>query len=152
GLQFPSRDAIDVQKAFKAHGGRLFPRGVFAESVLDADATTAGIDRKLDEMLKNVQPDDTFVVFLAGHGMVVGGSYFFLPYDIDVDSDATVRAGGIGEETLRRWLARLPSKALLLVDTCNAGAAMTLAARGAVEKEAVLRVMRTSRRPLIVAT
>jgi uncharacterized caspase-like protein len=112
----------------------------------------ARIGSTLAEMAAKARPEDTFVLFMAGHGTVVDEQYYFLPWELDNVDEATVRRQGLSQQQLRAWLSLLPAKSLLLVDTCRAGNAAQLAAGAAGEEGAVTTLSRLSQRSVIVAS
>lgn len=118
-LAYSDRDARAVADELGQRAKPLYPRGVYPRVLTDADATAAGIEKAFAELEKYFQPQDTLVVFLAGHGEApVERGYVFLTHDFERG-----RAGreGFGEERIRKLLARAPENTLLLVDTCEAG-------------------------------
>ena len=72
-----------------------------------------------------LQPADTFVLYIAGHGIRTEPDqrFLFLPSDVsDASSMAALRAQGIDDSTLVAALARIRARdAFLLLDTCYSG-------------------------------
>jgi uncharacterized caspase-like protein len=63
------------------------------------------------------------VLYLAGHGAVVNGEYYFLPSNGQNNSEATLRATALSRERLQPLLEKIPgNKTLLLIDTCSGAA------------------------------
>jgi uncharacterized caspase-like protein len=90
--------------------------------VLDADATSANLDRVFTDLAKQVRPRDVFVFFLAGHGKTVDGRYYFLPQDFRYQGEDSIAAKSIGQDRFQEWFARIPArKSVLLYDTCESG-------------------------------
>ncbi len=71
------------------------PQGQFKGSgvtvLADAQADTASIRQHLTDNLVQADEDDTVFVYLAGHGIEVGGSYFFVSHDTNLASLARRR-------------------------------------------------------------
>lgn len=151
-LKFAADDARAVATRLARNGGARFNGQVVTRTLTDREATVAGIDRALKEMAAKARPEDTFVLFMAGHGTVVEQQYYFLPWDLVQVDDGTVRAQGLGQQQLRGWLSQLPAKSLLLLDTCRAGQALQAAAGVADEEGAVSTLSRLSQRSVIVAS
>ncbi len=89
----------------------------------------------LEEIARKAGPQDTLVVFLAGHGTMVGQRYYFIPHEFrrregsDLESD--IRAQGLPADTLADWLGTVPAlKRVLVLDTCQSGGAVGLARTG----------------------
>ena len=49
--------------------------------ILDRDVTAANLQREFERLSKIVQPDDVFVLYIAGHDVTEDGYYYFVPYD-----------------------------------------------------------------------
>jgi WD40 repeat protein len=152
-LKFAATDARAVASRLAKNGGARFDGRVVTRTLTESEATVANIGRTLTEMATKARPEDTFVLFMAGHGTLVDEQYYFLPWELNDTSDAAVRKQAIGQQQLRDWLGQLPLKSLLLLDTCRAGQAVQLAAAGALAEEgAVSTLSRLSQRNMIVAS
>jgi WD40 repeat protein len=122
-------DAQAIADEIAERARPLFKRGVSKPIVLrDAEASLGGVQRAFDELKARFKPQDTFVLFLAGHGEApLDKGYIFLPWDFK--RGAAGDAGeGLNETRLRRMLAESPSQTLLLLDTCDAGGAVDMIA------------------------
>lgn len=151
-LKYAGDDARALTSRLSRNGGVPFGGQVVTRTLTDHDATAATIGRTLAEMAARARPEDTFVLFMAGHGTVVDGQYHFMPWELTGVDDAAVRQQGLSQQQLRRWLSLLPVKSLLLLDTCRAGAALQRAAGAADEAGAVSTLGRLSQRSVIVAS
>jgi hypothetical protein len=116
-------DAQGVAQEIATRAKPLFKRGVFPTVIKDRDASLAGIEQSFAKIKAQLQPQDTLVLFLAGHGEApIAKGYTFLPWDFQ--RGAPGDAGeGLSESRLRKLLEQAPSKTLLLLDTCDAGGA-----------------------------
>jgi uncharacterized caspase-like protein len=151
-LKFAADDARALVSRLAKNGSARFDGRVVTRTLTDQEATVARIGSTLAEMAAKARPEDTFVLFMAGHGTMVDEQYYFLPWELDNVNDATVRQQALGQQRLRGWLSLLPMKSLLLLDTCRAGNALQLAAGVAVEDGAVSTLSRLSQRSVIVAS
>ncbi|HEX8069057.1 MAG TPA: caspase family protein [Pyrinomonadaceae bacterium] len=84
--------------------------------------------------LKAAQPEDTVIVYFAGHGLAVPPRFYLLPHDLGYMGDRTT----IDTESLQRMLAHCVSdreleaalagidaaQTVLVVDACNSGQAL----------------------------
>jgi len=148
GLKFAAADAVDFADALKAQEGRLF-RNVHTKVLADSEATLTNIHSAFQQIAGQAQPQDVFVLYLAGHGLVVDGRYHFVPQDLVYENNDNIREKALSEEKLRDWLALVEvSKRLTVIDSCHAGKALnTLASldqplvRGAEDKAAIGRLM-----------
>lgn len=126
-LGHSAADAESVSSEIASRARPLFKRGVFVAPVLlDSQASLDGLERGFAALKANIKPQDTLVIFLAGHGEApIEQGYTFLPWDFR--RGAAGPAGeGLNEKRLRNWLAQSPGQTLLLIDTCDAGGAVTM--------------------------
>ncbi|MCL4745666.1 MAG: caspase family protein [Burkholderiaceae bacterium] len=129
-LRFAAKDADDFAAALTAQHGRLYS-SVQSRVLTDALATRAAILESLAWLQSVVQPEDTAIVFLAGHGINdPSGRYHFLGYDADVAQPSTT---AVGESEFRGALTRLRGRVLLFADTCYAGGIVGTGAAAASE-------------------
>ena len=117
-LNYAVNDAKDLAEAFKV-GGKLLYRKVETQLLLDQEATRANILKGLAWMKKEMQPQDVAVIFFNGHAYRDDkGRLFFLPIDMDEKRlDQTTITG----DELKKALADLPGRVLLLLDAVHAG-------------------------------
>lgn len=123
-LEFPDDDATAFEKAVaESHNKNAFseyePKVLTDEKALHDDILTA-----FQECEDNCQPQDTVVVFLAGHGDVYGpkGNFYFLPHDFD---PARYSATGLEWRTLMDKLGDFKARRKLLIfDACKSGGAI----------------------------
>jgi len=115
-LSYADRDAtalyqlFDQQKTFETTQLRLLQ---------NEDATRAKITESLAYFLSKAAPHDLVVIFLAGHGMLEAGEYFFIPNDAMKDN---LFGTAIKDVEFSSSLKRIGSKRVLLfTDTCHSG-------------------------------
>lgn len=128
-LQFAVPDAEALANGLRKAAAGLFSN-VDVTLVRDADATSANLDQVFAELSKKVQPTDTVVFFVAGHGKTVNGRYYFIPHAFKIDGDRTklevveaaVVKQGVAQEQWQTWFANIPARrSILLFDTCESG-------------------------------
>lgn len=128
-LQFAVPDAEALANGLRKAAAGLFSN-VDVTVVRDADATSANLDKVFTELSKKVQPTDTVVFFVAGHGKTVNGRYYFIPHAFKIDGDRTklevveaaVVKQGVAQEQWQTWFANIPARrSILLFDTCESG-------------------------------
>ncbi|MEZ5650775.1 MAG: caspase family protein [Burkholderiaceae bacterium] len=118
-LGLPAKDASDFLAAVRSQEGRLF-RSVQARLLTDQNASRQATVDALEWLQRSVGPDDTGILFLAGHGLNgPAGNYFFMPWDADVQS---LPSTAVPEAAFRQTLANARGRTVLFVDTCHAGA------------------------------
>jgi len=102
-------------------------KGVFSDVVVhalyDADATRANIIAAL-RGLTGVDENDVVVVYLAGHGIVVGDDWVFLPHEAKLQKKfEDYRKGAITAREMQDALvAAQAQRVLVMIDSCQSGA------------------------------
>ena len=95
------------------------------ETSLFADVMEPESDLILDEIedfLAQAGPDDTTIIFVAGHGINIDEDYYFIPTDgRQREPDRWQRSSLVDWETIQRAVERAKGRRLMLVDTCHAG-------------------------------
>ncbi|MBR0683212.1 hypothetical protein GXW74_22180 [Roseomonas eburnea] len=123
-LRFAEPDARSVGDALRASGNGLF-RDVDLRFLPSARANRRGVLDALAAVARDTGPADTFVLYLAGHGIVAqpGNRFLFLPSDVRDTSNFTVlREQAVDDATLVAALARIRARdAFIMIDTCYAG-------------------------------
>ncbi|MBL6453835.1 caspase family protein [Belnapia sp. T6] len=123
-LRFAVPDAEEVAGLLRAGAGPLF-RETRIRLLRDAEATRRGVLDALSAAAEEVAPGDTFILYIAGHGIRTepDNRFLFLPQDTrDTSNWAALRAQGIDDGALVAALARIRARdAVLLLDTCHAG-------------------------------
>lgn len=144
-LDYAADDARAIADLFRRRGSALYKQ-VHVIELVDAQVTKAGLREALSDVARRARPQDTLVVFVAGHGLVLGQRYYLICHDFlrEADSvEADVRSQGLPADVLGDWLAEVRSlKRIMIFDTCHAGGAIgldwsgrdTFAFRGAIER------------------
>lgn len=119
-LGYARDDASAIAKAFNSD---LFS-DVRVKLLLDEQASGEGLQAAFAQLEQEALPHDTVIVYLAGHGTLVGDVYYFLPYDAAYGSDEELRKTGLSSTELAEHLTRVSAtKQLVVLDTCRSGAA-----------------------------
>ncbi|MBW8268944.1 caspase family protein [Caldovatus aquaticus] len=123
-LRFAVADARSVAETLQASARGLF-RDVSLTLLADAEATREGVLAALARAAETVRAEDTFVLYLAGHGVLTDTDrrFLFLPADVGDASDwEALRRAALDEDTLIAALARVRARdGFLFIDTCYAG-------------------------------
>ena len=147
-LDFAHKDAAGLSAALSEQEGRLYAN-VHRKLLTDRQATKDNILDGLDWMLKESTQKDVSVIFVAGHGLNdERGNYYFLPHD---GHPAKLRRSAVKWLEFEDVLTSLPSKVLLLVDTCHSGK-VTGKRRGADDMTDALRDLITADSGVVVMT
>lgn len=117
-LDFATTDVKSVVGNI-ATGAKPKYETVQPQLLIDVDATNSGIKGLLDR-LSSLDPGDTLILVLAGHGDLHEGEWYFLPHDVDLKNIAKT---AISARELQDALVNSPVKRIfLMVDACNSGA------------------------------
>jgi WD40 repeat protein len=121
-LKFAAADAQDVVSALVNTQQSLYAR-VKAQVLRNGEATKAGIFRALDTMAQGMQLGDVAVVHFSGHGALIDGTLYLLPYEVDARDSAAIKASALAIGQFRQELQRLAARGrvLVLLDACRAG-------------------------------
>ncbi|HEV2677056.1 MAG TPA: caspase family protein [Aliidongia sp.] len=123
-LHFAVADAKTFADSIKQSAAPLY-KSVDVTLLTDKDATKAGILAAFERLGHKVRSRDTFLFYVASHGVASDDDHRFLlvPQDVsDISSMKALAAGAIDESTLITALSRIQAHdALLLLDTCHSG-------------------------------
>ena len=102
-------------------------KGVFSavdvHALYDGDATRANVIAAL-KGLSGVDENDVVVLYLAGHGIVVGDDWIFLPHEATMQKTfEDYRKGAITAHEIQDALvAAQAQRVLVMIDSCQSGA------------------------------
>lgn len=150
-LRYAVADAQSVVELFRANTTGLYQ--VAATALQTNDQVTRDQWKttfaKMNQRIKDdVQPDDLFLIFMAGHGVVdpEDQQYYFASYDLAAaDVLRGVYTGSISWRDFE-LLADIPCRKLAFLDTCHSGAIQPLRTRDlkaairALQEDVVLTV------------
>lgn len=132
-LAYADNDAQGMVDVLRAQEGKLFKR-VKSMLLLNRESTRGNILDGIDWLDKEATQRDVALLFIAGHGLNDENSnYYFLGHDADTERLRRTAVKWIEFEDIVR---NLPSKVILLADTCHSGSIMgkKLARRGDITK------------------
>lgn len=118
-LQYADKDAKELAELFGRMKGEY--GNVYAKAFTNEDVTVENI-KKSKELLKNAKADDTFVLFIAGHGVHDtdrDSAYYYLTHGADRNDLKGTCADFDLIEDLLQGIA--PRRKLFLMDTCESG-------------------------------
>jgi WD40 repeat protein len=129
-LNFAAAAATDVAAALLNTQGSLYAQ-VRPQRLRNEEATHIGILRGLAairEAMARSAPgrDDLAVVHFSGHGALVDGEFYLLPYDVNAGDPAAIKATALSASMLRQELEGLAQygRVLVFLDACRSGGAM----------------------------
>jgi hypothetical protein len=153
-LNFAVPDARSISDGLREAGKGLYDK-IDITTILDADVNVSRLDRAFDELSHSVHPQDVFVFFMSGHGKTVDGRFYFIPQDFRYSNEDSIIEGGINQDQLQRWFAKISAqKSVLLFDACESGALIgdRIAMRGMEDKTAIDLMTRAVGRTVLTAT
>lgn len=125
-LQLAVHDANAIAREFmKAGRFRSRYHDVRVRTVLDEEATAAGLDAIVNEMTPDIKPGDTFVFYAATHGYSHRGRFYLIPQDHQGGpAPEALAAHAIDQLKIQDWITnRIKArKVLILLDSCESGA------------------------------
>lgn len=119
-LKYAVKDAMDMVDMIVRQSSTIYKReNIHQEILADEKATKTNILKKIEEISRKVKPNDIFILFFAGHGILLQNQYYMLTHDF---------AGNINEDTIlsSNEIVEMSKKIkslsqLLIFDTCHAG-------------------------------
>jgi WD40 repeat protein len=118
-LNYAAKDVIDLEKIFKSMKSNY--DNVYTKIFVDKDVTIANI-KKAKELLNNSKIDDTFVLFIAGHGVHdtdKNFTYYFLTHNTDLNN---LNKTSAPFNLIENILYDIPPRnKIFLMDTCESG-------------------------------
>jgi len=119
-LKYADKDALDLTNVFKSLPNTEYAK-VYTKTLLNEEVTAANI-KSAKEFIKNAKVDDTFILFIAGHGVHdqdAEATYYYLTNDAKIDNlKATAADFDLIEDLMQNIN---PRKKLFLMDTCESG-------------------------------
>ena len=85
----------------------------------DTEATWQKVIEAIESTFAEVQPDDAVFAYIAGHGAVVGGDYYFVAHNTNVQD---IPSTGVPLKKIKEVFDASPSQqAFLWLDFCHSG-------------------------------
>ncbi len=121
GVKYAVEDAKSIIDVIETHQADLFMR---VDPIVLSNPALPQIQKAFADVTKKVRPEDTYILYLAGHGEARAGRYHFISREIKT-LDAPSLEKSLTETILLRHLETIQAKnTLVLLDTCSAGAAL----------------------------
>ncbi len=124
-LKYAAKDAKDLEDKIRVQSATLYPpQNIHFARLTDTEATKANITKKIDELARLVKPSDSFILFVAGHGVLMQNQYYILAHDFGGQiSDTSVISSNEIVEASKKIKAL---SQLFIFDTCHAGGVDTI--------------------------
>ena len=160
-LNFAVADASAVVERIKSSGAGIF-KTINIYNYQNESAKRDSILSGFGKIAAQAQPQDAFILFYAGHGVMSEGNpetpkdfYLVLQNVTQVyGKDDMLKAQGISASELRELSKKITAqKQVVFLDACQSGAAVeTFAMRGMAEEKAILQLARSTGSYLIAST
>ncbi len=117
-LEVADKDAKSIVEIFKKQEGKIYKK-VIIKQLINQDTTKDNILDALEWVERETTQRDMVIIFVAGHGINDDkGNYYFMAHDSDVNN---LRRTALRWTEIKDTLSDLPSKVILMVDTCHSG-------------------------------
>jgi len=119
-LKYALKDAQDIKEKLLSQSATLYkPQNIHQELLIDKDATKTNILNKINEISRKIKPFDSFILFVAGHGILLQNQYYMLTseYDGNINENTMISSNEIVE--MSKKIKSLSQ--LFIFDTCHAG-------------------------------
>ena len=115
-------DALLFETSLKQATAGLFDQVTVTSLTSPAETTRDRIVQALQSMQK-LGPADTFVFYVASHGLVDDGAYYMITSNVGSLSTRKLQETALAQKELQDLLINVPAgKKMILFDTCNSGA------------------------------
>ena len=119
-LKYAAKDAGDILQALGRQAATLYaPANIHQELMSNEKASKPKIMQKINELSAIIKPQDTFILFIAGHGILLQNQYYMLTSDYDGNLRDT---NALSSNELVDFAKKIKSlKQLFILDACQAG-------------------------------
>ncbi len=124
-LRYAVKDATELEGKIRVQSGTLYkPQNIHVMLLTDAQAGKADITGKIHSLATAVQPQDSFILFVAGHGVLLQNQYYMLTHDFNgqINEEGMISSNEIVE--MSKKIKALSQ--LFIFDTCHAGGVDTI--------------------------
>ena len=160
-LNYAVADASAIVDMINGSAREIF-KSVNVYTYQNEKANRTSILAGFDEIASQAQPQDAFILFYAGHGVMSEGSpeipkdFYLVLQNITqaYGKDDLLKSQGISAAELREFSKKITAqKQVVFLDACQSGAAVeTYAMRGMAEEKAILQLARSTGSYLIAST
>ncbi len=130
-LNYAVKDASDFSKSLFDGGGQLF-NNVYTYSLKNDEANKSEMKRVFDELKQKIGPEDVFVFYYAGHGVMTVKSsekesdFYIVTHDIVNLYGNDIEDKGVSATDLLGYSKVVSAqKQLFILDACHSGGALS---------------------------
>jgi len=124
-LKYEVKDAKEFEAKLKSQSQTIYkPQNIYYSLLTDREATKPNITGKVNELSNVIKPQDSFILFVAGHGALLQSQYYMLTHDYNgrADENSMISSNEIVE--MSKKIKSLSQ--LFIFDTCHAGGVDTI--------------------------
>lgn len=150
-LAYAAGDARAIAAALSERSAGVFS-AVHVTPLLDERADADAIAAAVRRMAAGMAETDTFLLYLAGHGINLKGDYRFLSHDVLRPTLEEVTRKGLPQDRMQELLAAVPAdRAIVVLDTCYSGGVAEIVDRNLLMRTAHNRLARATGRGFLSA-
>ncbi len=119
-LKYAVKDAEDIKEKVLKQAATIYrPENIHDELLTDASAAKRNILSRIQDLTKKIKPTDSFILFVAGHGVLLRNQYYLLTHDFNgtIQNESMISSNEIVE--MSKKIKSLSQ--LFIFDTCHAG-------------------------------
>lgn len=119
-LKYAAKDATDIEQKLLKQAATLYkPENIHHELLTDDRAGKQDIIARIDALSRRIGPGDGFILFVAGHGLLLQNQYYMLTHDFNgqMNTNSMISSNEIVE--MSKKIKSLSQ--LFIFDTCHAG-------------------------------
>ncbi len=119
-LKYAAKDAGDIEQKLGRQAATVYPSdNIHYELLVNDKADKASIENKISSLSALIKPEDSFILFAAGHGILLQNQYYMLTSNYD----GTLReANTINSNDIVNISKKIKSlNQLFIFDACHAG-------------------------------
>lgn len=144
-LNYAKADAHGFVETMNEKGEGLF-KNISVKTIYNTEATKENIITAIDSLAIQINPEDVFIFYYAGHGGVNEGEFYFIPTDnVSLYQKNKLDKSAISATLLQEKFQKIKAlKQIVLLDACHAGASTEiLAQRGSSSEKALAQMSRS---------
>jgi WD40 repeat protein len=159
-LNYARADAAGIAEQLVNSSKTIFKK-ILVDSLFDENATPENIADRITKLKTQVKPEDVFLYYYAGHGIMndpVDNSkpdFYLVLHKVTQmqGNDNMLKTNGMSATNLKELLLEIPAqKQLILFDACNSGGAVNAFARGPGEEAAIFQLARSTGFTVLAST
>ena len=159
-LNYARADANGISNLLSQSAQRIF-KSVVVDTLFDEMATVANIVDRIQSLKSVIKPEDVFLFYYAGHGVMnepeegAKPDFYLVLHQVVqmIGNNEMLNRNGLPAKRLKELLVDIPAqKQLVILDACNSGGAMNVFTRGGGEEAAISQLARSTGFTVLAST